>query len=242
MKESMEILELKIAICDDISEMNHIMSEMIHKIMETKDIVYKILKFNSGIELLEQVADIHIVFLDIEMPEMDGIETGVQIGRLNPECKIVIASAREDRMKECFKVNAFRFVSKPYNEAEVQEALETYLNEFKLGLLSIEVFKDRKSYWIRQRDIQYIKAFNGTVNIYTCNSVFRKEITLNKIEEILDMRIFYKTHKAYMVGLYHVTDYTENKVLLYETSIPLSRRSRTDFERTYIDFDVKYRG
>ena len=50
----MELLELKIAICDDISEMNQIMSEMIHNIMKKKDITYKILKFNSGRELLEQ--------------------------------------------------------------------------------------------------------------------------------------------------------------------------------------------
>ena len=80
------------------------------------------------------------------------------------------------------------------------------------------------------------------MSIQTCNSVFRKDITLNKIEEIIDMSIFYKIHKAYIVGLYHVTDYTENKVCVEKVKLPLSRRNRTDFERTYIDFDVKYRG
>lgn len=238
----MELQEIRIAVCDDYSEMNKIMSDMIQNIMRKKDIEYKIVEFNSGKALLEQITDFNIVFLDIEMPEMDGIETGVQIGRLNPKCKIVIASAKEERMKECFRVKALRFVSKPYHEAEVQEALDTYLDEVRLGIQTIEVFKDRKSYWIRQRDIQYIKAYNGTVNIYTCNSVFRKDMTLSKMEEILDKRIFYKIHKAYIVGLYHVTDYAENKVFVEKEKLPLSRRNRMDFERTYIDFDVKYRG
>lgn len=202
----------------------------------------EILEYNSGKELLEEIQHINLVFLDVEMPEMDGIETGKCIRRKNPECKIIIASAREDRMKETFWVNAMRFVSKPYDKAEIQEALETYLATSQLGMQTIEVFKNRKSYQIRQKEIQYIQAYNGTVNIVARNTIFRKEMTLNKIEDILDKRIFFRIHKAYIVGLFYVTDYTEKKVLIKEEKLPLSRRNRSDFERAFIEFDIIHRG
>lgn len=242
MEKIIELAKIRIAICDDMSEMNNTMSEILRDILDEKDIVYEISQFYSGKELLKQIEQIDLAFLDIEMPEMDGIETGEYIRRQNPRCKIIIASAREERMKETFRVNAMRFVSKPYDKEEIYEAVETYLVTFQLGMQKIEVFKNRKLYRICQREIQYIEAYNGTVNIVARNTIFRKEMTLNKIEEMLDKRIFFRIHKTYIVGLFYVKNYTENKVLIEEEQLPLSRRNRRDFERAFIDFDVIYRG
>lgn len=242
MEKGKALQEIRIAVCDDVPEMSNIMCGMIRDIMEKKDIIYTMHEFNSGKELLEQVNNIDIVFLDIEMPEMDGIEIGVEIGRLRPDCKIVIASAKENRMKECFRVKALRFLSKPYIEGEVKEAIETYLDESQLGIQTIEVFKDRKSYWIRQRDIMYIATFDNGVEVMAGNALYRKKVSIKELEKKLDTRILYKIHKSYIVNLYYVDSYTDTEVIMKnKIKVPLARRIKKEFELAYMEFDVKYR-
>lgn len=233
---------IRIAICDDILEMTKFMTNIISDIMDEKKIEYEILAFQSGKDLLEQIDNVNLVFLDLEMPEMDGIKTGERIRRENEKCKIIVASAREDRMKEVFRLDAMRFVSKPYNREEIMEAIDAYLQTYQVGLQRIEVYKNRKAYYIMQREIRYIQAYNGAVNIYVRNTVFHKEVTLSKMEEMLDEHIFFKIHKAIIVGLGFVTEYTKDKVFIDKEILPLSRRNSKEFERVFMDFDLKYRG
>lgn len=233
---------IRIAICDDILEMTKFMTNIISNIMDEKKIEYEILAFQSGRDLLEQIDNVNLVFLDLEMPEMDGIKTGERIRRENEKCKIIVASAREDRMKEVFRLDAMRFVSKPYDREEIMEAIDAYLQTYQVGLQKIEVYKNRKPYYIMQREIRYIQAYNGAVNIYARNTVFHKEVTLSKMEEMLDEHIFFKIHKAIIVGLGFVTEYTKDKVFIDKEILPLSRRNSKEFERVFMDFDLKYRG
>lgn len=241
MEENIELHKIRIAVCDDYKEERNQLSVMIRNTMSQNNNSFEIMTFKSGKELLKEIKNIDIVFLDIEMPEMDGIETGEQIRSQNPKCKIIIASGREDRMKDCFKIKALRFVSKPYRESEVEEALESYMFATGLGFSKMEVFKNRKTYWIRQRDIHYIKAYNGTVLIATEDGLFRKAVSLNRIKDNLDMRIFHQIHKGYIVGLFHVKDYSDNKVWVGKEQLPISRRCYSDFEITFSHFDTSYR-
>ena len=67
-------------------------------------------------------------------------------------------------------------------------------------------------------------------------------MTLSKMEEMLDEHIFFKIHKAIIVGLGFVTEYTKDKVFIDKEILPLSRRNSKEFERVFMDFDLKYRG
>lgn len=242
MEQELKAKGIRIAVCDDIPDMTQSLMGMIQEITEEHDVVCDLIAFSSGIDLLKSIQEIDLVFLDIEMPGFDGIETGEHIMEVKPACKVVIASGREDRIKETFKIKAMRFVSKPYDKDEVQEALEACLDTITIGMGKVEVFRNRQAYQIMQREIQYIKADNGAVCIVARNTEFRKEITLSKLEEGLDERLFFKIHKAVIVGLLHVTDYSEKTVSVGEAELALSRRNRSEFEKTFIDFDLKYRG
>lgn len=238
----MYIQEIRIAICDDEPLIRRKLSHIVHKILDRKGISFQLEEFSSGIELLDQIENIELAFLDIEMPELDGIETGVLIKRKNSECQIIIASGREDRFKETYRVKAMRFVSKPYEEEEIREAIQAYLNERQLGIERIEVFKDRVSYWIHQRDIEYISAFNSSVEIMAKGILYRKQGSLSQIEKMLEPELFYKVHKAHIVNLFCVADYTDKEVIMKnKTRIPLSRRQKKEFENKYMEFDIKYR-
>lgn len=76
------------------------------------------------------------IFLDIEMPQMDGIEIGRIIKKIHPKCKIIMAADKEERIKEAFQIEALRFISKPFEYLEVEGAIKALYKQ-RLGTESI---------------------------------------------------------------------------------------------------------
>lgn len=188
-----------IGICDDQSEIVEELSVLVKKVLE--DISFnecRILKSTSPLKILREIKNINILFLDMDMPEMDGIKAGKKVMLENPACKIIIATARDDRVKEAFFIPAFRFITKPFAYEELKEAMITALEETP-GDNEIEVFRERVSFNLKERDISIIRAYNGYVEIMAGNSVFRKDISLNLLEEQLDNRIFFRV-KRYLIN------------------------------------------
>lgn len=231
---------IQIAVCDDEETMTNRLIRLIEEILSEQNVIYKIRGFQSGKELIEKAEEFDVAFLDIEMPEINGIETGQEILRRNKKCRIIIASAREERFKETYKIETLRFISKPFAREEVAEALDAFLNR-QIGMKKIEVYKDRNVYWIRERDIQYIRAYNNYVEIIADDIVYRRDISLNTLENILDGRCFIRIHRQYIVNLRWVTHYQKGEARIGDFNIPISRRMQKEFEMAYIKFEVKYR-
>ena len=229
-----------IALCDDQPEILEDLERHIRQVGEEIQWEFEIWKFRSGQELLEEIEKISIVFLDIEMDGMDGIETGRIIKRKKPECKIIISSGKENRFKEAFRIQAFRFITKPFENEEIKEALEGVLDSF-VGTRIMELYRKRTSYQVRQLDIKYIKAFNGYTEFAVQEGIFRKDTSLDALEEMLDMRTFYRVNRQYIINMHWVQKYTDGMLVVGDKNIRVPRRKKSDFERTYIDYDIKYR-
>lgn len=232
---------LRVAICDDEPERWNQLKGLIIKVFDEEDIGYEIKEYASGGDLLDQVDETDLVFLDIDMPEMDGIETGERIRDINPDCRIIIASGREDRFKETYDIDALRFVSKPYSEKEVRDAIEKYRNKFMLGMEEIEVFTERNPVTIRQRDIEYISAYKGGVELKANGELYHSDYSIKKIAKMLDDTCFFRVHKSCIINMFHVQKEMEDAIVVGKVIIPVSRRNRQEFRQRFRDFDVKYR-
>lgn len=229
-----------IALCDDQPEVLGDLERHIRQISEEMQQDFEIYKFCSGEELLEEIEKISIVFLDIEMDGMDGIETGRIIKQKKPECKIIMASGKENRFKEAFRIQAFRFITKPFEDGEIKEALEAVLDSF-VGTKTMELYRKRITYQVRQLDIKYIKAFNGYTEFAVQEGIFRRDISLDALEEVLDMRIFYRINRQYIINMHWIQKYSDGMVVVGDKNIRVPRRKKSDFTRSYIDYDIKYR-
>ncbi len=229
---------MTVAICDDEARVLDKLERMLLKIMEREEILCNILKFDNGKSLLERIEEIQLVFLDIEMPELDGIEAGALLKRKNPDCQIFIASGREDRFKETFRIGARRFLSKPFDEEEITEAVRAYKRKYMVGMNKLEVYRNRNSYLVSEREIAYISAYKGGVELMVNGVLYRKDVSLSQIEKILDDTCFFRIQKAYIVNLFYVTDFTENEVMAGRVKLPLSRRYRRNFVDKYMEFDI----
>lgn len=228
---------IRIGICDDENRVALQLKNIIENILIEKNIAHSISIYLSGIELLQQIEEIDVLFLDIEMPEMDGIQVGKKVKLQNPDCKIIMATGMIERFKEAFHIQAFRFITKPFDEKEVRESLDAITKE-QYGNQEIEVYLNRSPFYIRQFEISFIRAFNGYVEIMIRGKWFRKESSLQQLKEELDQRLFCQISRQYMVNLGQIDCFQKGIVTMGENDLKISRRCRKEFERRFIEYDI----
>jgi len=227
----------EIGICDDYPQVAQALAKTVTRLSEKNSVTVSCRIFHSGEELLKNINQFSVVFLDIEMPGLDGVETGKKIRQLNPDCRIIMATGRVDRISEVFFFQAFRFVKKPFRDEEVEEALISALKK-RDGEETIEVYLDRNLCEVKQKDIVYVQAFNGYSEFVINGKRFRRETSLNDVEEELNPRLFFRIHRQYIVNFGSIEGRTDSYVVVGGTKIPISRRKRKDFEKEYIKYDV----
>ena len=229
-----------IGICDDKQEAIFELQKYIEESMQRRKEDWEIRSFSSGGELLQKIEELSIVFLDIEMPELDGIETGREILKRNSGCRIIMATGMVERFKEAFQIRAVRFVTKPFVKEEVEEALDAALSNV-WEQKTIELSLNRISYKIYQREITYVRAFNGYTEYAVNGQWMRKDITLEEAEKLLDGRIFAKVDRQHIVNLAYVENYKDGSFFLGNMKFQVSRRLKKEFEKQYIEYDLRYR-
>lgn len=231
---------LKIGICDDEKIIIEILEEKIREILDRREITVEIKVFYTGKKLLEKVSELDVVFLDIEMPDLDGIQTGELINQRNAECKIIMATSRLDRVKDAFKIQAFRFVTKPFQDHELEDAIES-VQRARIGTEIIEVFYNRTPFNVEQKEIKYVETYDSYAEFAIKEQMFRKDMSLDGLETVLDNRIFFRIHKKAIVNMVWIEEYQNGIIKIDNKELPVSRRKKKDFERAYVLFDTKYR-
>lgn len=233
--------QIVLGLCDDqqevLLELEHILTEIL---AEDGTEQYCIHSYQTGQELLDHISECHMVFLDIDMPEMDGIAVGKEIVRRQPQCRIIMASGIVERFKECFSIEAVRFVTKPFDKKEIKEAVEAVKRKM-IGEPLIELNLHRQVYRIPQKKIEYIRAFNGYTEYRINGKWFRKDSTLEEVENQLDQRLFTRISRQFIVNLGYIQTYRKNTVYMPDLQLPVSRRNKKAFEKKYIEYDLQYR-
>lgn len=229
-----------IGICDDESIIVEQLRQMVLEYAIAKNVPVEIHTYLSGNALLKGKVLLDILFLDIEMPGIDGIEAGKKLRLAQKNCHIVMATSRVERFKESFHIQAFRFLTKPFDKDELEEAIDAVMQS-QIGNQQFEFYMGRNRYEVMEKDIQYIRAYDSYVETFTEKQVFRKETSLRELEQILDTRLFFRIHRQYLINMMHVKKYEDGKILIGNILLPIARRKKKEFEHTYMQFDVMYR-
>ncbi len=228
---------MKIAICDDEPIILTCLKRQITEIVQNRNWESEVMAFQSPIEMLEQASEWDILFLDMDMPDMDGIEAGRQMQRINPACKIVMATSHLERVKEAFTIAAHRFITKPFDRQEIEEAIQSCYAIYA-GNREIILYKNRDAYPIKLTDVRLIKSMGSYCEFWVKDEWFRKNIALAELEAELPDN-FARVHRAYMVNFDWILEYDGASIRIGEEKIPVSRRKRKAFEFAYRKYDLR---
>ena len=189
-----------------------------------------------------------VIFLDINMPDMNGISLGKIITKMYPDMKIVFITAYKDYAVDAFEIKAFDYLLKPYSESRIKNLLKSLVN-VKTELTSsiknsslkkITVNIDERLYVISLNDIDYIEASEKETLIFSNQKKYVSKIKTSKWEEMLKGDNFYRCHRSFIVNLDKITEIEQwfnsswiIKIKNYTTAIPVSRNNIRELKELF---------
>lgn len=164
----------------------------------------------DGKETIRQV-EIHqpdVVFLDIDMPEMNGLEAARELAEIQPDTYFVFATAFPDYALEAFEFYSFDYVLKPFNEARIRRTIRRLRDKVSEDQsLKIQQFDgilievDKQRIFINTEELLYVESRKRKIFIKTEKSEYLVTSDLNKIEDELNPQVFFRCHKSFLVNL-----------------------------------------
>jgi len=198
-------------------------------------------KFSNPLEaavfLKENSVD--IVMLDIQMPELNGIEFTRQMTR-GP--KVIFTTAYKKYAIEGFKLEVVDYLVKPFSYQDFLKAIqraEKLINLEKKSYENIESSNEflylKSNYKIKRlkfNDIQYIEGFNDYVRIYAVSSLepIQSQITLKVLEAKLPAGKFMRIHRSFIVNLQMVDTIDRGRIVFGKVYIPVGDQYKEKFE------------
>lgn len=227
---------LTIGICDDEKEIREKIKNIVEKTMFDDDRDYRIKTFSSGEELLqENVGEIDILFLDILMGDINGMDTARKIRENDKNMEIIFITSLVDYISDGYEVRAYRYLLKPVDEEIVAKHLKScikYVEDSKGKYIVVKSDDGIKK--IYQRDILYLEALNRKVIIHSEKGNSETRQTLSEIRNDLDSNMFYQCQKSFIVNLDYI-----NKIKGYTAvldngkDIPIGRTKYKDLKEKF---------
>ena len=223
---------MTIAICDDEKIAISIVSASVEALFTSRGIPVKIESFTSPGKCFQYISQnpVNLVFLDIAMPEEDGIEFGKRIVELKKENRpeIVFVSSNQDRVFDSFAVQPFGFVRKDQFMKDVSSVLtrymETRIMSGKKGH-RLEIQDVSGVSVIETSDIKYLESFRNNQTVYLKNGEnVILHATMDKIMDKVQELDFVRVHKGYIVSLENIKKFNRTEAELFSgEKIPVGR-------------------
>lgn len=238
---------MNILICDDNRDIVVQEEFVIEEAMSAIKKHGNIRTFTSAKECLKAVKEnpktYGIVFLDIEMPYISGLELGKKIKEINPIIQVIFVTSFEKYSLSAYEVHPFHYIVKPLRAEKVKEILLSILQYEKTGETAnsskIKVEINRDLILIPTETIHFIEKEKNICNIVTEFKEYQVYISLNDLEEQimkLNADALYRCHQSFVVNLKYVQKYEGNKFILENGNIiPISRGKKTEARRRFYD-------
>lgn len=192
--------------------------------------------FESGEKFLEtfEKGRYHIVFMDIYMGGMSGMETTRSIREIDPRVLIVFVTTSQDHTLESYRLGALKYIEKPVTIESVKDALElAWTLREKRDMLNVCRGKDRVD--IPLDEITYIEVIDHTCLIHTENGVMKTYAKFNEVCYNLPPR-FLRCHRAYAVNMDHIRQIDEDFIMDNGDVVYISRKGINQVKKEYASY------
>lgn len=226
---------IKIALCDDEEIFLNETAKYCEQYFTDKGIEYEITKYSEGRKLLA-ADEYDIVLLDVEMPDMNGIEVKRYIEGQRSSTRIVFISSYPEAMPDAFGDNVSGFLVKPVVYTKLCEKLDEVLSKIKLDSRFIMCDTGEECVKAFVKDILYIEAKGRYTEIHKVNGdsirLVSKSIGDYEKEGYEEL---VRCHKSYIINLEYVRSVKSEVRLKNGVELPLGRTVkdivRAEFER-----------
>jgi len=245
---------LKIVIVDDENDALEALEWKLNRYIDNVEII-KCLSPSASIKIINESSP-DIVFLDIQMPEMDGFTL---LERLeNRKFNLIFTTAHDEFALKAIKVSAIDYLLKPVDKDELIEAVDKVKLQKKGGLLEdklqvllgninentnekINISADGKVYLLEKKDVIMLKSDKSYTTVYlTSEQQIVVSKTLKEVEKKFQFPEFFRVHNSYLINLTHVKEYLKGLggelIMSNGYTAAISRNKKAElFKKLYLD-------
>ena len=230
---------MRIAICDDEQQFLRDFRCITDRLYRSLDMLTDC--FSSGSALLKQfrLRAYDLVFLDIEMPEMNGITLAEELRELSEEVSIVFLTGHVEYAIKGYEVNALRYLTKPADEQKIRAVIDHVLQKME-NEKQLWIKTDEGDMRLRLKEILFIESQNQNVVINTASDSYSVRGNMSDYEERLTPEGFFRIHRGYLVALSKVQRISGKELVMEDgTVLPVSRSKEAKLREALFSFVSK---
>jgi DNA-binding LytR/AlgR family response regulator len=234
---------MQLAICDDEKEIREHLGSKIQKLCPNANINY----YATGKDLLSAHIIPDILFLDIQMPEIDGMETARKLRKVSKDTIIIFVTALEDYVFQAFDVGAFHYIVKPFNDEKLELILQNAIKQYHENTQKHNPIPKEKYIIIKNGGnhtkifldkIIYAEVFNRKIVIYLTDNEIEYYGKLSDLEKLLG-EDFFRPHRSYLVHFKYVVKYNASTIYMEKGKVLMSKQNYSEFVKRYLKYNQR---
>ena len=237
---------LKIAILDDDKTALMISTSAVEAFLKEKNAEYRLFSFSNPLNFLASAKEekFDLSFLDIDMPEMNGLSVANELTAISKYGQIIFLSQREDLVFECLKFHPFGFIRK----SKLIDDFSLMMNQFfqtvsnnESNETKIDFFDKTKTYSFKIKDIVYIEGDRNYQKVVLKDKSSQNiRVPLGTLEEKLREYGFLRIHKGYLLNYLYIRSIENEEVYLTTgTSLPMAKKRKEEIMKQYLAISRK---
>lgn len=235
---------MKICICDDDDFMHQEIRNNLQPFF-TESGLPQITDLFSGEELVECYSlpiGFDIIFLDIEMGKLNGIETATEIRKHSPEAIIIFVSSHKNYVFDAFRCEAFHFLVKPIKQDEFDDVFNRALYKHRVMNEKYHICRKNLRQALPIGDITYIEGYKRWLKVHTAQEVYEHTGKVSDAYEKLKGHGFLRVHQGYVVNMRHIKTFGSTEIILKDGSvIPIGEKRRHEALQMYDKYIQKWK-
>ena len=223
---------ISIAICDDSASMVNSLDQNIREYASKSGKEIRTFLYHDGVELLGDYAGrFDLIFLDIKMPGMNGIEVAGKIREKDTSVIIIFLTSLVQYALDGYKVNAANYLVKPVSKSRLGAELDRWIREIdQKDEPYICLHNDNGNYKVLLKNISYVETYNRNLLVHTDQQNIVCYWKMKEMENEVLPYGFARNHSSYLVNLFYVGNIEKNEVKLTTGDrLPLSKTKKKEF-------------
>lgn len=231
---------MQIAICDNNLECRNSVYTYVKYYSEINNLDTAIFVFEDGGSLLEEKTTFDILFLDIELGDVNGITVAERILKSSPNTIVIIITNYRKYLDAAMDVNVLRFIDKPITQERITSALEKAIDEINHSHILIHT-KENTIKKLKKSDIIYVEVLRKTTTFYTTSGIVQCNEPISRFRELLNCTFFAVPHNSYIVNLNYVSLFKRDTIeitssLFSVVKISVAPRKQAKFRKQFMSF------
>jgi DNA-binding LytR/AlgR family response regulator len=228
----------KIAIIEDNKEELSNLLKQIEKYQEEKNVIFDVKTFENAYYFIHDYKnDFHIVFMDIDLPGVNGMDTAKKLRELDHNVSLVFVTNLAQYAIKGYEVDALDFIIKPATMESITYVLDKAMKRLSASSSATFSLKTaRGTISLSENEISYVEVFDHNLVYHTTKGEFTVRGKLSDLTDKLDPERFVMCNRSFIVNLRYVSNVTADYLSVGDTRITISKSHRKELMQRFSSF------